>query len=229
MIEARKLRKLYGERVVVDDVSLFVKPGEIYALLGGNGAGKTTTLHLLLGLIAADGGQASIDGQEVKPSKRAKAAFVPEVVDLYPDLDPLETLELFAGVAGFSASPAERAKALADNGLDESHHQRRLRVLSKGMRQKVALAVAQLQGARAILLDEPTSGLDPSAADQLMSRLMVMRAGGAAILMSTHDVFQVESAADRFGIMKDGRLVIEQQKSDLGKRTLLDVYREVSV
>jgi ABC-2 type transport system ATP-binding protein len=228
MIEARDLEKRYGDRLVVAGVSLKVQPGEIFALLGGNGAGKTTTMHILLGLVAADAGRAFIDGEEVKPSRRAKAAFVPEVVDLYPDLDPLETLELFAGVAGLHVAPEERARALEECGLDRAHHRRRVRILSKGMRQKVALAAAQIQGARSILLDEPTSGLDPSAADQLMARLVALKEKGAAILMSTHDVFQVESIADRIGIMKSGKLIVEKSRTELAGKSLMAIYREVS-
>jgi ABC-2 type transport system ATP-binding protein len=229
MIEAIDLRKRYGDRWVVDGVSLRVEPGQVFALLGGNGAGKTTTLHMLLGLVANDGGRAIIDGVEVGPGRRARAAFVPEVVDLYPDLDPLETLELFAGIAGLAPSIGELARALLDNGLDETHHRRRLRVLSKGMRQKVALAAAEVQGARAIFLDEPTSGLDPSAADQLISRLRAMRDRGAAILMSSHDVLQVEAVADRIAIMRSGKIVREAGRSDLAGKSLLDLYREVAV
>jgi ABC-2 type transport system ATP-binding protein len=227
-IEARALEKRYGDRLVVDAVSLKVGSGEIFALLGGNGAGKTTTLHMLLGLVAADAGKALIGGEEVRPSRRAKAAFVPEVVDLYPDLDPLETLELFAGVAGIDAPLEARVRALESCGLDAAHHRRRVRILSKGMRQKVALAAAEVQGATSILLDEPTSGLDPSAADQLMTRLAILKSRGAAILMSTHDVLQVESVADRIGIMKSGRLVVERSRSDLDGKRLMDLYREVN-
>jgi ABC-2 type transport system ATP-binding protein len=227
MIEAKNLEKRYGDRAVVRGVSLKVDAGEVYALLGGNGAGKTTTMHMLLGLIDSDGGEAWIDGKRVEKSKRPKAAFVPEVVDLYPDLDPRETLELFAGVAGLDVQKDRIKTALLDSGLDEAHHGRRLRVLSKGMRQKVALAAAELQGARAIFLDEPTSGLDPSAADVLIARLAQMKKSGAAILMSTHDVLQAEAIADRIGIMQNGQLIVEKKKNELGE-PLMDLYRRVS-
>jgi ABC-2 type transport system ATP-binding protein len=160
----------------------------------------------------------------VTAGRRPKAAFVPEVVDLYPDLDPIETLELFTGVAGLSRPEPELAGALSRAGLDVAHHRRRLRVFSKGMRQKVALAIAEALDARAIFLDEPTSGLDPAAAAQLMERLAAMKARGAAILRSTHDVFQVESAADRIGIVRDGKLLAERRVSELGE-PLFDLYR----
>lgn len=227
MIEAKQLTKRFGDRVAVDGLALRVEPGQLYALLGGNGAGKTTTIHMLLGLIPADAGEAVIDGRRVEVGGRPRAAFVPEVVDLYPDLDPIETLELFLGIAGIEKTEEELAAHLTHAGLDPSHHRRRLRVFSKGMRQKVALAVAEAQGAKAIFLDEPTSGLDPSAASQLMDRLAALKAQGAAILMSTHDVFQVESAADRVGIVRDGKLLVETNVADLGEERLIDLYRRV--
>jgi ABC-2 type transport system ATP-binding protein len=227
MIEAKGLTKRFGDRVAVDRIDFRVEPGEIYALLGGNGAGKTTTMHLLLGLIAADGGEAVIDGARVVPGSRPRAAFVPEVVDLYADLDPIETLELFLGIAGIARSNEELSSALEHAGLDRAHHRRRLRVFSKGMRQKVALAIAEAQGAKAVFLDEPTSGLDPTAAEGLMSRLVALKSAGAAILMTTHDVLQVQSAADRVGFVRDGKLLEERRMSDLGGEPLIEIYRRV--
>jgi len=227
MIEAKKLKKVFGERTAVDELELNVQPGEIYALLGGNGAGKTTTMHLLLGLIPADGGEAVIDGVRIVPGVRPRAAFVPEVVDLYADLDPIETLELFLGIAGIQKTTEEISVALERSGLDRAHHRRRLRVFSKGMRQKVALAIAEAQGAKAIFLDEPTSGLDPAAAEQLMSRLIALKKAGAAILMTTHDVLQVQNAADRVGFVREGKLLEERRMSDLGSESLLEIYRRV--
>ena len=184
-------------------------------------------MHMLLGLIPPDEGEAMIDGTRIAPGVRPHAAFVPEVVDLYADLDPIETLELFLGVAGIRVRRSEIALTLDRAGLDPSHHRRRLRVFSKGMRQKVALAIAEAQGARAIFLDEPTSGLDPSAAEQLMSRLVVLKKDGAAILMTTHDVLQVEKAADRIGFVRDGKLLEERRVAELGEETVIDAYRRV--
>lgn len=227
MIQADQLTKRFGERTAVDRMSFTVAAGELYALLGGNGAGKTTTLSLLLGLLAPDDGRALIDGQQVGPGARPRAAFVPEVVDLYPDLDPMETLAFFCGVAGLSRSEEDFERALTNAGLDSAHYRRRLRVFSKGMRQKVALAVAEVQGAKAIFLDEPTSGLDPTAAEQLMERLVHLKGQGAAILMSTHDVLQVSRVADRVGILKDGKMACERTIAQMQEENLIDLYREV--
>ena len=225
MIEARSLSKRFGPTAGIREVSLRVARGELYALLGGNGAGKTTTLHLLLGLIAADAGEALIDGEWVGPGRRARAAFVPEVVELYPELTPLETLELFAAVAERAQDRGALEAALETAGLAPELHRRPVRAFSKGMRQKVALAAAAVQGAKAILLDEPTSGLDPAAAEQLMLRLAALKAAGAAILMSTHDILLVSRVADRVGILREGRLVEEHPAAGLDGAALLELYR----
>lgn len=226
MIEVRDLVKRFGDKSAVDHLTLSVEPGQLYALLGGNGAGKTTTIHMVLGLIPYDEGKITVDGVEVKPGVRPRAAFVPEVVDLYPDLDPMETLELFTSVAGVTADDTKKREALLNAGLAEDDHRRRLRVFSKGMRQKVALAIADLQGARALLLDEPTSGLDPRAAAQLLERLSALKSEGAAILMSTHDVYTVSTVADRIGILDRGKLVDERAADELGDEGLVGWYRK---
>jgi ABC-2 type transport system ATP-binding protein len=225
VIEVRGLTKRYGARAAVDGLSFTVAPGTLYALLGGNGAGKTTTLNLILGLLAADGGEIRVDGQAVGLGARPRAVYVPEVVALYPDLDPLETLALFAAVAGRDVPEAERAGALARAGLAEEHHRRRVGTFSKGMRQKVALALAEVQGAHTVILDEPTSGLDPLASAQLAERLGAAKAAGAAILMSTHDVLHAAQLADRVGILQAGRLVAELDAAGMDAAALLAAYQ----
>lgn len=226
MIRIAGLEVTYGAHRAVEDLTLEVPRGTLYALLGGNGAGKTSTLHAVLGLLTASKGLIEVDGQRIAPGQRPRAVFVPEVVDLYPDLDALETLELFAAVAGRKLTFEARAAALSRAGLDPEHHRRRLRGFSKGMRQKVALALSDVHDARTLVLDEPTSGLDPAASDQLAARLREAKAEGASILMSTHDVLHAAGLADRVGILMNGRLVRELDAADLDAAGLLAVYRE---
>jgi len=226
MIHVEHLQKSYGDQQAVRDLSFDVAPGELYALLGGNGAGKTTTLHMLLGLVESDGGTIQVDGQTVGPGARPRAVYVPEVVQLYADLDAIETLELFASVAGHSVTAAACGTALEQAGLAPEHHRRRIGIYSKGMRQKVALALAEVQKAGALVLDEPTSGLDAVAAAQLAERLKAAKARGSAVLMSTHDVLHVAGLADKIGILHRGVLVEELPGQGLDGPQLLKAYRE---
>lgn len=225
MIEVHALEMRYRGHVAVQSLSLSVAKGQLYALLGGNGAGKTTTLHAVLGLRAPAAGRIQVGAVEVSAGQRPRAVYVPEVVDLYPDLDAIETLELFAGVAGQSTARADLAGALTRAGLDAAAHHRRLRTYSKGMRQKVALALAEVQKSDLIVLDEPTSGLDPSAAAQLAERLAAAKAAGSTILMSTHDVLHLAGIADRVGILAGGRLLRELDATDMDGPALLAAYQ----
>ncbi len=143
------------------------------------------------------------------PGERARAAFIPEVVELYAELDALETLELFAGIAGLRAPRPQLVRLLEGAGLAPEQHARRLGVASKGMRQKVALAIAELLERTTLILDEPTSGLDPLASEQLFARLAARRDQGAAILLTTHELLLAAPALDRAGILCDGRLIEE--------------------
>jgi ABC-2 type transport system ATP-binding protein len=224
MIEVRALVKSFGGRRAVDGVSFTVRRGELYALLGENGAGKSTTLALALGALAPDAGEVRIDGVVPGPGQRARAAFVPEVVELYAELDALETLELFAGIAGIRAPRPQLVLLLERAGLAREHHGRRLGVASKGMRQKVALAIAELLERSTLILDEPTSGLDPLASEQLFARLAARREQGAAILLTTHELLLAAPVVDRAGILCEGRLV-EELVGPLDGAELLARYR----
>lgn len=211
LLETKSLTKRYGEHVALEDLSLGVDAGEVVCLLGANGAGKTTTLNLLLGFLAPSSGEARVAGQRVHddPRKARQAlGYLPEVVQLYPLLTGVETLRYFAELAGARA-PAEDAlrATLTAVGLQRDAHARRVGLYSKGMRQKLGLAIALSKGAQALLLDEPLSGLDPNAANELVALVRRLAAEGRAILAVTHDIFRAQQMADRIGIMRSGHLV----------------------
>ena len=210
VLHARELVVARGDRRTIDRMTLEVSAGSIYALLGGNGAGKTTTLNAFLGFVRPASGAVEIDGVDlsVDPGARARLAYLPENVALYPYLSGTENLQYFCALAGLRLTGA-RARALLDEcGLSADAHGRRVSTYSKGMRQKVGLAVAQARDARAMLLDEPTSGLDPAAANDFAQRVVrSAREDGVAVLMATHDLFNARQMADRIGILRDGRLV----------------------
>lgn len=227
MLTAEKLRKCYGAQVALAALDLTILPGEIYALLGPNGAGKTTTVNLFLGFLEADGGRATVDGIDVArepTSVRARLAYIPEQVNLYPTLTGRENLAYFAALAGRRLAGAEAAALLAEAGLQADAVDARLGSYSKGMRQKVGVAIALAKQAKAMLLDEPTSGLDPSASHEFSALLRALAGRGVAILMTTHDLFCARDVASRVGIMRGGVLRRELPASSLTAADLEALY-----
>lgn len=230
MLEAIGLTKRYGDQTALHPLDLRIAPGEIYCLLGANGAGKTTTINLFLNFIQADGGKALINGLDVAreplESKR-HVAYIPEQVNLYGTLSGLENLRYFAALALGETPPRERLLMwMAQAGLDAAAADKRVAAYSKGMRQKVWIAVALAKNARALLLDEPTSGLDPSAAAEFTELLRRASDQGVAILATTHDLFHARQTATRIGIMKRGRLVENLDSSQISDVDLQALYLE---
>lgn len=228
MIEARDLVKTFGSTRAVDGVSLTIPPGEIFCLLGANGAGKTTTINIFLNFIAPSSGEARICGMNVveEPVETKKRlAYIPEQVTLYRNLTGLENLRFFARLAEAPVdSDQELLAILAQAGLPAADAHRRVSEYSKGMRQKVGIAITIATGAQALLLDEPTSGLDPKASNDFSALLSDLSGRGVAILMATHDLFRAKESGARVGIMKHGRLVQTLDTKELGHRDLEQIY-----
>lgn len=227
MLEARGLTKTFGSLTALQALDLEVGAGETLCLLGANGAGKTTTINLFLGFLEPTAGSAYVDGIEVasNPAEtKRQLAYIPEQVALYPQLSGLENLDYFMRLSGTRKSQAELVTILAECGLDKAAASRRASSYSKGMRQKVGVAIAVAKGARALLLDEPLSGLDPSAANGLSNQLQALRDDGCAILMATHDVFRAKEVGSRIGIMKAGRLVDLLDAASLGAEEIERIY-----
>lgn len=229
-LEALGVSKSFGGVRALDGVSLGVRPGEIYCLLGANGAGKTTLINLFLGFLEPTGGEVRVDGRSVRDDPlRSKRfiAYIPEQVMLYGVLSGFENLRYFAELGtGERHSREPLLELLRDVGLDLNAADQRVSSYSKGMRQKVGIAIALAKRARALLLDEPTSGLDPSAASEFSALLEKARTDGVAILTTTHDLFHAQRSGTRVGIMKRGRLVADLRTSDLGTRDLESLYLE---
>ena len=213
MLEASHLSKTYRNGVcALRDLTMRVADGELFCLLGANGAGKTTTLSCFLDFTTPSAGAVRVDGIAVADhplEARRRCGYVAERVAVYETLSAVENLRYFARLGGVRLTRAGAARALESAGLDAFQQSRPVRQYSKGMRQKLAIAIAVSRGAGNLLLDEPTSGLDPAAARELMELLARLRDDGCAILMSTHDVFRAAHHADRIGIMRAGVLVRE--------------------
>ncbi|HEX6882813.1 MAG TPA: ABC transporter ATP-binding protein [Planctomycetota bacterium] len=229
MLESLRLTKRFGDRLALDALDLRVGAGEVYALLGPNGAGKTTTINLFLGFLAPDGGEARVGGSRVADdpvAARRRLAYIPEQVALYPRFTGLENLDYFSALAGRRHTEAELLELLERAGLAREAALRRVGTYSKGMRQKVGIALALATGARALLLDEPTSGLDPAASHEF-SRLIRRLAGeGVAILMATHDLFRAREDATRVGILIGGKLTGQYGAAELAGADLEALYLE---
>ena len=210
MLQAIDLSKQYGSVKALDRLNLAVEPGQVCCLLGANGAGKTTTIHLFLDFIPRSGGQALVGGHDVaeEPVKtKALLAYIPEVVNLYGALTGRENLEYFAEIAGARLKRGRADELATKVGLQNGALDQRVGTYSKGMRQKVGIAIALAKQARALIMDEPLSGLDPKAANEFSRLLRDVADEGVAALMATHDVFRAKEVGSHIGIMKQGRLV----------------------
>lgn len=224
-----QLNKSYGNFKALKDLNLEVKSGEVYCLLGANGAGKTTSINLFMGFIQPSSGKIEINGQDAIKNKNAckkHLAYIPENLNLYGNLSGLENLQFFSGLGGLKPSTEEARLLLDSVGLQGEAFDKRVATYSKGMRQKVGVAIAKAKGADNLLLDEPTSGLDPSASNDFAHLLNEMRAAGAAILMATHDLFRAKESGTHIGIMKAGQLIHRIKSEDVSLSELEQLYLE---
>lgn len=215
MIECECLRFHYGNHQALKGVSLSVAPGEAVGLVGDNGAGKTTLLRVLAGILRPSAGRAAIDGHDVDAAgldARRRLAFVPDEPPLLPGLTVLEHARFVAQVHG--VTDARAGEVLEEAGLDDRKSQRST-TLSRGLRQRLALAMASIHRPAAILLDEPFNGLDPSSRAALSAWIDLRRDAGAAILVSSHDLALLERSCSRYVVMRSGRVAADLRASDL--------------
>jgi ABC-2 type transport system ATP-binding protein len=229
VLQAVELGKQYNGTAALSRLNLSVDKGEIFCLLGQNGAGKTTTINLFLGFIEATDGKALVNGVEVKPNDTATKkmiAYIPEVVQLYGNLTGLENLDFFSRLAGFKYSKEMLSGFLTKSGLQNEAHEKKLGNYSKGMRQKVSIAIALAKNADVIFMDEPTSGLDPKATAEFTNICKELAKDGKTIFMATHDIFNAVSVGTRIGIMKEGKLVHDFLADDFNANELQKIYLE---
>lgn len=224
----RDLEVTRGGRKVLDKLNFSVAAGEVFALLGGNGAGKSTTLLSCIGLLSPSRGEVRVLGRtpSLEPEAvRASLAYLSETATLYEHLSARENLRYFLDLAGKNVSAAAMDAALDTVGLQPAARDLRTARFSKGMRQKVAIALAILRETPVLLLDEPTSGLDPVAVEEFNQLLLTLRQRGVAILMVTHDLFGACEVATSIGLLRDGHLVASfaAQVDEQGRHLPLDV------
>ena len=217
-LRVKGLRKAFAT-LVVDDLDLTIRTGELYALLGPNGAGKTTTLRMVAGLLPPDAGSIEIHGIDALADPIAAkriTAWLPDEPMLYDKLSPLEYLEFVAGLWSVERARAERNAEELLEVLELSRHRHaRCEGFSRGMKQKVALAGALIHDPLLIMLDEPLTGLDAAIARQVKDLLNARVQAGATIILTTHILEVAERLADRIGILSEGRLVAEGTLAEL--------------
>lgn len=209
-LKASDLEVVRGDNAVLTGMSFEVKQGEVFALLGGNGAGKSTTLLTFMGLLQPTGGVAEVLGQsaaEQATAVRNEIAYLPENAALYDHLTAWENLTYFLSLSQARPDRKTLSAALDAVSLPVESRGRPLKSYSKGMRQKVAIALALLRETPVLLLDEPTSGLDPSAVEDFHDIIERLANNGVTILMVTHDLYGACQVAHRVGILRAGQLV----------------------
>jgi ABC-2 type transport system ATP-binding protein len=227
-LEALGVSVSYRDTPVLRELDLQVRPGEIYALLGGNGAGKSTTINAMLGFVRPSAGAVRVCGIDVGADPlgaRAKLAYVPENVALYEHLSARENLEYFLRLAGNPAVRADVEVALDAVMLERDARGQRLGGYSKGMRQKVAIALALARSVPVLLLDEPTSGLDPHASREFNQLLQSLRTMQVTVFMVTHDLMGAAEVADRIGFLDRGHIAGQFEASGSERFNVNDLYR----
>ena len=225
MINLKQVYKAFDNHQALSNLSINVESGEIYGLLGANGAGKSTTLNLILGFLKPDKGLINLSNNSSHSKFNINMiGYIPENVNLYPYLTGVENLNYFCKLSGFKYSTEQLSKFLEDCGLQSEAHHKFISHYSKGMRQKVGVAIAYAKKAKIYLLDEPASGLDPLSSNELSELLRKLADNGSAILMASHDIFRVRETCHKIGILKNGCLVKEMRSNDITSEELEKVY-----
>jgi ABC-2 type transport system ATP-binding protein len=215
------LRRRYGRRQAVDDVSLEVGRGEVVGLLGPNGAGKTTVIKMLLGLVRPDAGEALLLGRSAAdPAARARVGYLPELFRYQPWLSASEVVALHVRLLGVDVPAGEQRDLLSLVGLAERGGDR-VGGFSKGMQQRLGLAVALVAEPELVILDEPTSALDPIGRVDVRDIVLSLRSRGVAVLLNSHLIGEVERVCDRVVILDRGRVAASGTLAELlGRREL---------
>jgi ABC-2 type transport system ATP-binding protein len=228
VLELDALSRRYGETVALDSLSLSVPHGAICGFVGPNGAGKTTAMRIVLGVLAADGGEVCWEGRAVDVATRSRFGYMPEERGLYPKMRAGDQLEYLAQLHGVARATAATAAAswlqrmnLAERAGD------RVEALSLGNQQRVQLAAALVHEPVALVLDEPFSGLDPLGVDVMSEVLRERAAAGVPVLFSSHQLELVQRLCDRVAIIKDGRLVAAGTVAELRSRGGRGAWRVV--
>ncbi len=232
MLKIEHLIKIYGDKKAVDDLSLHIKPGEIYGFIGHNGAGKTTTLKSIVGILQFDSGEIYIDGRSIKESPiecKKNFAYIPDNPDLYDFMTGIKYLNFIADIFGVEESVRqERIRKYAGMFEITDDLAQPIASFSHGMKQKLAIIAAWIHNPKLIIMDEPFVGLDPKAAHLLKGMMRDVCDNGGAIFFSTHVLEVAEKLCDKVAIIKGGKLIRSGTMEEVkGDDSLEEVFLEL--
>jgi ABC-2 type transport system ATP-binding protein len=217
VMTCRNLRKIFGDRVAVDDVSFTIAAGETYGLLGPNGAGKTTTISMITGVLARDGGEITIAGRPHDTKStwgKRRIGYVPQDLALYPDLSARENLRFFARLYGLRKAAPRVAEVLELVGLTDRAADP-VKEYSGGMKRRLNIGVGLLHHPMLLVIDEPTAGVDPQSRNAILESVAALAGEGVAVLYTTHYMEEAERVCDRVGIIDLGRIRAEGTRREL--------------
>ena len=232
MLQIEHLKKTYGEKKAVDDLSLHILPGEIYGFIGHNGAGKTTTLKSVAGILRFDAGEIRIAGTSIRTDPLAckrKLAYIPDNPDLYDYMTGIQYLNFIANIFGVSAADRQvRIRELAERFELTNDLAQPIAAYSHGMKQKLAIISAWLHAPQLVVMDEPFVGLDPKAAHLLKGMMRELCDRGGAIFFSTHVLEVAEKLCDKVAILRAGKLIRSGTMDEVkGDDSLEEVFLEL--
>jgi ABC-type multidrug transport system ATPase subunit len=231
VIRTRGLTKRYGDLRAVDGINLAVRAGDVYGFLGANGSGKTTTVRMLLGLVLPTSGEAEVLGMPMPTARRYVLPRIGSLVEspaAYPHLSGSVNLALL-DATGSDRSPRQERRnrigiALEQVGLDPMDR-RPVRAYSQGMRQRLGLAAALMRRPPLLILDEPSNGLDPQGIQEIRRLLLQLNAQGTTIFLSSHLLAEIEQMCTHIGVLRGGRLILQEQLDTLLQPTGLVAVR----
>jgi ABC-2 type transport system ATP-binding protein len=207
MIEIKNIKKYYGGRTIVDDLSLTIKTGSVFGFLGQNGAGKTTTIKMLVGLSLPDEGEIKVGGKDSRDiTMREHVGFMPEAPYFYDRLSGLEFLEFCGSLFPKHKSKQEYLRVLEKLGIYDARN-RAINTYSKGMKQRLGFAQLMVNDPSYIFLDEPLDGLDPLGRREIKKIILELKERGKTIFFNSHILYDTEELCDEIGIIHEGRLL----------------------
>lgn len=221
-VNVQHIAKSYGKFRAVDDLSFNVYGGEIFAMLGPNGAGKSTTIRMILDIMRPDAGSIEVFGGPITDAKKDRIGYLPEERGLYKDVKIIDMMVYLGTLKGLTTKRArEQALALLERVELDEHADKKAKELSKGMQQKVQFAVTVMHEPDLIIIDEPFSGLDPVNTLLIKDLILEMKERGTAIIMSTHQMYQIEEMADRLLMISRGKQALYGPVDDVRKQYAL--------